>query len=84
MKPIKNTVFIRKLEAEKKTAGGLIIPGSASDKMLPAGQVLEAGPECENVKQGDKIFLKWNEVYAVHCNGVDGFLVSEDSVLAII
>lgn len=84
MKPVNNNIFIRKLEANKRTAGGLYIPDSANNQMLPAAEVVEVGPECKTVKQGDRIFIKWLEVFAVHENGVDGFLVSEDSVLAII
>lgn len=84
MKPVNNTIFVKKLEINKTTAGGLIIPSGANDKMLPACEIIEAGPECKNVKQGDRIFMNWKEVYPVHLNGVDGFLTSEDSVLAII
>jgi chaperonin GroES len=67
-RPLHNRVVIRRLNAEQKTSGGIIIPDTAQEKPME-GEVVAAGPGLRNelgtvapldVKAGDRIlFAKW-------------------------
>ena len=69
LKPTFDRIIIRKIEEEKKTAGGIIIPDTATKERLSEGIVLEVGPGAKNdkgeyipgdLKKGDRVFFsKW-------------------------
>lgn len=90
--PLFDNVLIEPLEAEEKTASGIILPDSAKEK--PQMGVIRAvgkgkmGPKGDVhpmvVKVGDKVmYKKWggNEV---KMNGKDWTLVSQEDILAVI
>ena len=54
IKPIGERVLIEQIEAETKTASGLIIPDSAQEKPLQA-MVVSIGDEVKAVKKGDTV-----------------------------
>ena len=68
-RPLHDRVVVRRLTAEEKTAGGIIIPDTAKEKPME-GEVIAVGPGARNetgalvpldVKAGDKIlFGKWS------------------------
>ena len=68
-RPLHDRVVIRRLDAEEKTVGGIIIPDTAQEKPME-GEVVAAGPGARNeqgqivnleVKAGDRIlFGKWS------------------------
>ena len=68
-RPLHDRVVIRRLDAEQKSAGGIIIPDTAQEKPME-GEVVAAGPGARNeagqivaleVKAGDRIlFGKWS------------------------
>ena len=68
-RPLHDRVVVRRLEAEEKTAGGIIIPDTAKEKPME-GEIIAAGPGARDeagklvpldVKAGDKIlFGKWS------------------------
>ncbi len=68
-RPLHDRVLVRRLEAEEKTAGGIIIPDTAKEKPQE-GEVVAAGAGAKSedgkitpldVKAGDKIlFGKWS------------------------
>ena len=91
VKPIFDNVLIKPLEAEVKTASGIILPDSAKEKPQ-MGEVIEVGAgRIDNgklipvsVKKGQKVmYKKWggNEI---KINGQDLILVEEKDILAII
>ncbi len=92
IKPLFDNVLIRPLEAEAKTASGIILPDSAQEKPQ-MGQVVAIGPgkvtpkgekEPIVVKVGQKVmYKKWggNEV---KLNGEELILVEQKDILAII
>jgi chaperonin GroES len=68
-RPLHDRVVVRRLTAEEKTAGGIIIPDTAKEKPME-GEVIAVGPGARNeagqlvaldVKAGDRIlFGKWS------------------------
>ena len=68
-RPLHDRVVIRRLNAEEKSSGGIIIPDTAQEKPME-GEVVAAGPGARNeqgqivaleVKAGDRIlFGKWS------------------------
>lgn len=92
IKPLFDNVLIRPLEAEAKTASGIILPDSAQEKPQ-TGEVIAVGPgkvtpkgekEPMVVKPGQKVmYKKWggNEV---KLNGEELTLVEQKDILAIV
>ena len=92
LKPLFDNVLIRPLEAEAKTASGIILPDSAQEKPT-MGEIIAIGPgkvtpkgekELMVVKVGQKVmYKKWggNEV---KLNGEELTLVEQKDILAIV
>ena len=90
IQPLHNNILVKRLEAEQKTAGGIIIPDSAKEKPSE-GEVVAVGPGTKDdagkaisldVKVGDKIlFAKWGGT-EVKINGEDLIILKETDVLA--
>jgi len=91
-RPLHDRVLVRRVEAEEKTAGGIIIPDSAKEK--PAeGEIVSvgSGTRAENgtitpldVKAGDRVlFGKWSGT-EVKVNGEDLLIMKESDILGVI
>ena len=91
-RPLHDRVLVRRVEAEEKTAGGIIIPDSAKEK--PAeGEIVAVGTgsRAENgtitpldVKVGDRVlFGKWSGT-EVKVSGEDLLIMKESDILGII
>jgi chaperonin GroES len=90
--PLHDRVVLRRLTAEEKTAGGIIIPDTAQEKPTEA-EVIAVGPGARNeqgqivpleVKPGDKVlFGKWSGT-EVKIDGEDLLIVKESDILGII
>jgi chaperonin GroES len=91
-RPLHDRVLVRRVEAEEKTAGGIIIPDTAKEKPQE-GEVVAAGSGARNesgeihaleVKAGDKIlFGKWSGT-EVRVDGEDLLIMKESDILGII
>ena len=91
-RPLHDRVLVRRVEAEEKTAGGIIIPDTAKEKPQE-GEVVAAGAGAKNdkgevspldVKVGDKIlFGKWSGT-EVKVNGEDLLIMKESDILGIV
>ena len=91
-RPLHDRVLVRRVEAEEKTAGGIIIPDTAKEKPQE-GEVVAAGSGAKaedgkvtplDVKAGDRIlFGKWS-VTEVKVNGEDLLIMKESDILGII
>lgn len=57
LKPLGNRVIIKKLEAEEKTASGIVLPTQAKEKPQLA-EIVAIGKDVEDVKIGDKVVFK--------------------------
>ena len=91
-RPLHDRVLVRRVEAEEKTAGGIIIPDSAKEK--PAeGEIVAVGTgtRAENgtitpldVKAGDRVlFGKWSGT-EVKVDGQDLLIMKESDILGVI
>lgn len=91
-RPLHDRVLVRRVEAEEKTAGGIIIPDSAKEK--PAeGEIVAVGngARAENgtitpfdVKVGDRVlFGKWSGT-EVKVGGEDLLIMKESDILGVI
>lgn len=92
IRPLNDRVLLKRIEAEQKTAGGILIPDNAKEKpaegkviAVGSGKVLENGTrQVLGVSAGDKVlFGKWSGS-EVKMNGEDYLLLKEDEILAII
>jgi chaperonin GroES len=91
-RPLHDRVLVRRVEAEEKTAGGIIIPDSAKEK--PAeGEIVAAGEGARDddgdripldVKVGDRVlFGKWGGT-EVKIDGEDLLIMKESDIMGII
>ncbi|MGL3214172.1 co-chaperone GroES [Bradyrhizobium sp. BR 1433] len=91
-RPLHDRVLVRRIEAEEKTPGGIIIPDTAKEKPVE-GEVLAvgAGTRDENgrivpldVKVGDRIlFGKWAGTDVI-IDGEDRLILKEADILGVI
>ena len=91
-RPLHDRVLVRRVEAEEKSAGGIIIPDSAKEKPQE-GEVVAVGAGAKSeegkvtpldVKAGDKIlFGKWSGT-EVKINGEDLIIMKESDILGIV
>jgi chaperonin GroES len=91
-RPLHDRVLVRRIEAEEKTAGGIIIPDSAKEK--PAeGEIVSVGSGARaddgkvtplDVKSGDRVlFGKWSGT-EVKVDGEDLIIMKESDILGVI
>jgi chaperonin GroES len=91
-RPLHDRVVVRRLDAEEKTAGGIIIPDTAKEKPME-GEIVAVGPGARNekgelvaldVKAGDRVlFGKWSGT-EVKIDGEDLLIMKESDVMGII
>ena len=91
-RPLHDRVLVRRIEAEEKSAGGIIIPDTAKEKPSE-GEVIAVGPGARDdsgklielaVKPGDRIlFGKWSGT-DVRIDGEDLLIMKESDILGII
>ena len=91
IRPLHNNVLVERVEAETKTAGGIIIPDTAKEKPSEGKIVaVGSGTKDENgknipldVKVGDKVlFAKWGGT-EIKVEGKDLIILKESDILAI-
>src|SRR6266571_9073618 len=91
-RPLHDRVLIRRVEADEKTAGGIIIPDTAKEKPME-GEVISVGPGARgedgklhplDVKAGDRIlFGKWSGS-EVKIDGEDLMIMKESDILGVV
>ena len=91
-RPLHDRVVVRRLTAEEKTKGGIIIPDTAQEKPME-GEVIAVGPGARNetgaivaldVKAGDRVlFGKWSGT-EVKIDGEDLLIMKESDIMGII
>ncbi|MDQ0509290.1 co-chaperone GroES [Ancylobacter amanitiformis] len=91
-RPLHDRVVVKRIEAEEKTAGGIIIPDTAKEKPSQ-GEVVAAGPGARDeagklvpldVKAGDRVlFGKWSGT-EVKIDGVDYLIMKESDILGVL
>ncbi|GAB4067506.1 co-chaperone GroES [Ancylobacter sonchi] len=91
-RPLHDRVVVKRVDAEEKTAGGIIIPDSAKEKPSQ-GEVVAVGPGARDeagklvpldVKAGDRVlFGKWSGT-EVKLDGTDYLIMKESDILGIV
>ncbi|MCK1753713.1 co-chaperone GroES [Bradyrhizobium sp. 137] len=91
-RPLHDRVLVRRIDAEEKTAGGIIIPDTAKEKPQE-GEVIAAGPGGRNeqgqlvpldVKVGDRVlFGKWSGT-EVKIDGKELLIMKESDLLGVV
>ena len=91
-RPLHDRVVVRRIEAEEKTAGGIIIPDTAKEKPQE-GEVVAVGPGARDesgkvvaldVKAGDRVlFGKWSGT-EVRIDGEDLLIMKESDILGVV
>ena len=91
-RPLHDRVLVRRIEADSKTAGGIIIPDSAQEKPSE-GEVIAVGDGAYNedgdrikldVKPGDRVlFGKWSGT-EVKIDGEDLLIMKESDIMGIV
>ncbi|MDI1252584.1 co-chaperone GroES [Thermomonas sp.] len=92
IKPLFDRVVIKRMEEEKLSAGGIVIPDSATEKPIKGeviavgtGKVLENGQlRAPQVKVGDKVLFGKYSGTEVKLDGTDLLVVKEDDIFAIL
>jgi chaperonin GroES len=91
-RPLHDRVLIRRVEAEEKTSGGIIIPDTAKEKPME-GEVVAVGPGARgedgklqppDVKAGDRVlFGKWSGT-EVKLDGEDLIIMKESDIMGVL
>jgi chaperonin GroES len=91
-RPLHDRIVVKRLDAEEKTAGGIIIPDTAKEKPSQ-GEVIAVGSGARDeagklvpldVKAGDKVlFGKWSGT-EVKIDGQDLLIMKESDVMGIV
>ena len=91
-RPLHDRVLVRRIEADEKTAGGIIIPDRAKEKPSE-GEIVAVGTGTRgddgkvtplDVKQGDRVlFGKWSGT-EVKLDGEDLLIMKESDIMGIV
>lgn len=92
IRPLHDRVVVRRLEEEAKTAGGIVLPGSAAEKPSQ-GEVLSVGPgkaldngeiRAPGVKVGDKVLFGQYGGSTVKIDGEELLILTETEIFGVI
>ena len=91
-RPLHDRVVVKRIDAEEKTAGGIIIPDTAKEKPSQ-GEIVAVGPGARNergeiapldVKVGDRVlFGKWSGT-EVKVDGKDLLIMKESDIMGVL
>ena len=90
--PLGDKVLIRRLEAEEKTAGGIVLPDAAKEKpkegkviALGSGKLTKDGKRSDfQVKKGDRVLFASYAGTEVKLDGEELILMPEEDILAVV
>jgi chaperonin GroES len=92
VRPLQDRVLVKRIEADQKTASGIIIPDNAKEKPME-GQVIAVGngkilkdgtTKKPDVKVGDRVLFSKYSGSEVKFDGEDHLILKEDDLLAIV
>ncbi len=92
IRPLHDRVLVRRGEEETKTAGGIVIPDSATEKPLKGevvavgkGKILENGQvRALDVKVGDKVYFGKYAGTEIKIDGTEYLIMREEDLIAVI
>jgi chaperonin GroES len=90
IRPLEDRVVIKEIEAEEKTAGGIVLPDTAKEKPQRAkvvavgpGKLLDSGERAAiGVKEGDEILFSKYAGTEIKLNGEEIKILRESDILA--
>jgi len=92
IRPLHDRVVVKRVEEETKTAGGIVLPGSAAEKPSE-GEVLAVGPgkpldngqvRAMDVKVGDKVLFGKYSGTEVKVGGEQYIIMREEDIMGIL
>ncbi|MCB4810294.1 co-chaperone GroES [Methylovorus menthalis] len=92
IRPLHDRVIVKRLEEERKTASGIVIPDTAAEKP-DQGEILAVGPGKKDdsgkaialdVKVGDKVLFGKYAGQAVKVNGEEVLVLREEDILGVV
>lgn len=92
IRPLHDRVLVKRLEAEHKTASGIVIPGTAAEKpdqgkviAVGTGRVLEDGTvKSLDVRVGDRVYFGKYAGQAVKVHDEELLVMREEDILAVV
>ena len=90
--PLNDKIVVKRLEAEDKTAGGIVLPDSAKEKpkqgivsAVGDGKLLENGKRAPlQVREGDRVLFTSYAGNEVTIDGKEYLIMSEEDILAVV
>jgi chaperonin GroES len=90
--PINDKIIVQRLEAEEKTAGGIVLPDTAREKprqgrvlSVGDGRLLDNGQRVPfQVKEGDRVLFSSYAGNEVTIDGKEYLIMTEDDILAVV
>jgi chaperonin GroES len=92
IRPLHDRVLVRRLEGDKKTQGGIVIPDTAAEKPMEGevvsvgnGKLLDNGElRALDVKAGDKVLFGKYSGTEVKVDGEELIVMREDDIMGVI
>ena len=92
IRPLHDRVLVRRMEEETTTAGGIVLPGSATEKpnqgeilAVGNGKILEDGNvRPMDVKVGDKVLFGQYSGSTVKVDGEELMMMREEDIMAVV
>ena len=90
--PLNDKILVERVEAEEKTAGGIVLPDTAKEKpkqgkvlSLGDGKLLDNGKRAAfQVKEGDRVLFTSYAGNEVTLDGEEYLILTEDDILAVV
>lgn len=91
IRPLHDRIVVRRTEEEQKTAGGILLPGSAKEKpqqgeviAVGNGQITDSGVRALDVKVGDTVLFSQYAGQTVKVDGEELLIMKESDVLGVL
>ncbi len=91
IRPLHDRIVVRRTEEEQKTAGGILLPGSAQEKpqqgeviAVGNGQITDSGVRALDVKVGDTVLFSQYAGQTVKVDGEELLIMKEGDVLGVL
>lgn len=90
--PLNDKLVVKRLEAESKTSGGIVLPDNAKEKprqgkvlSLGDGKLLDSGSRAKfQVKEGDRVLFSSYGGQEVTVDGEEYLIMTEEDILAVV
>lgn len=92
LRPLHDKIIVRRLDAQEKTKGGIILPEAAKEKpregkvvSIGEGRLLDNGKRTSlQVKTGDRVIFSSYAGSEIKVDGEEFLILGEDDVLAVV